>query len=119
MMWTGFYDHEKVYCYESWHLGQLIDGISYDPAGKEYYYQEVLVLPGPVGGFQEFYRQTSRRISYPRDAQRRSVEGKVLVEVMVEQDGRITAPGIAKGLGFGCDEEALKAVSISPPWLPA
>jgi len=118
-VWTVFYDNGKVYCYESWHIGQLIDGISYDPAGKEYYYREVVLLPEPVGGFQEFYRQTSNRIIYPKDAQRRSIEGKVMVEVMVEKDGSVTSPRIAKGIGFGCDEEALKAVTMSPPWVPA
>jgi TonB family protein len=117
-VWTVFYDHQKVYCYESWHLGQLIDGISYDHTGQEYYYRQVLVLPEPVGGFQEFYRQTSNRITYPKAAQRRSIEGQVLVEVVVEKDGSVTSPRIAKGIGFGCDEEALKAVTRSSPWVP-
>ncbi len=118
-LWTIFYNNGKVYCYESWHIGQLIDGISYDPAGKEYYYREVQVMPEPVGGFQEFYRQTSDKIIYPKDAQRRSIEGKVMVEVMVEKEGTITSARIAKGIGFGCDEEALNAVTMSPPWVPA
>jgi TonB family protein len=117
-VWTIFYDNGKVFCYESWHIGQLIDGISYDPAGNDYYYREVVVLPEPAGGFQEFYRQTSNKMTYPKDAQRRGIEGKVLVEVMVDREGWITSPRIAKGIGFGCDEEALKAVALSSPWMP-
>src|SRR6185295_18489676 len=100
-------------------IGQLIDGISYDPAGREFYYREILVLPEPVGGFQEFYRQASGKIIYPKHAQRRGIEGKVMVEVMVDKDGSITSPRIASGIGFGCDEEALKAVTMSSPWVPA
>jgi protein TonB len=117
-VWTVHYENGKVYCYESWHIGQLVDGISYGTDGKEYYYQQVLVLPEPVGGFQEFFRQASGKIIYPKDAQRRSIEGKVLVEVMVEKEGIVTSPRIVKGIGFGCDEEALKVVAASPSWVP-
>src|SRR5260221_620971 len=118
-VWTVFYSNGKAYCYESWHLGKLIDGISFDLAGKEDYYQEVLVLPEPGGGFQVFYRKTSKKISYSKEAQRRSIEGKVMVEVLFEKEGSIAFSRIAKGIGFGCDEEALKAVTRASPWLPA
>jgi protein TonB len=118
-VWTVFYDNGKVYCYESWRLGLLIDGISYDLGGKEYYYHHVLVLPEPIGGYQEFYGQASKKIIYPKDAQRRSIEGKVLVEVLVGKDGSVQSPRIVRGIGFGCDEEALKAVTASAAWTPA
>ncbi len=117
-VWTTYYHNGKVYAYESWQAGQLIDGVSYDESGNEYYYKQLQVLPIPALGIQEFNKQTSLKMVYPKEAQRRGIQGKVMLEVMVEKDGAISSPNVVRGLGFGCDEEALKALSFSAPWMP-
>src|SRR5258708_4717366 len=117
-VWTTFYDNGKVYCFESWNAGRLVDGISFDRQGKEYYYKQDLVLPSPALGMQQFYKEVGNQMSYPREAQKRGVQGKVIVELVIGDDGSITSPRILKGLGFGCDEEALKVLMTSAPWIP-
>ena len=116
-VWTTFFEDGNVYCYESWQGGHMIDGISYDKNGKEYYYKQQLVLPSPALGMQEFYKEMAKKITYPKEAQRRGIQGRVIVEIMIEKDGSITSPKILQGLGFGCDEEALKALTSSAPWI--
>ena len=117
-VWTTFYHNGSVYSYESWQSGQLVDGVSYDESGNEYYYKQLLVLPIPTLGMQEFNKQASLKMVYPKEAQRRGIQGKVMLEVTVEKDGAVSSPNVVSGLGFGCDEEALKALSSSAPWMP-
>ena len=58
-------------------------------------------------------------MKYPLQAQKIGVEGSVFVEMVVEKDGSVTNTNIAKGIGAGCDKEALRVVSESPKWIAA
>lgn len=73
----------------------------------------------PIGGMAEFYKQASENIKYPAQARRLEVEGKVFVEFVVGKDGKIQDVKLAKGIGAGCDEEAMRVLALSPPWKPA
>ncbi|MEP0367402.1 MAG: energy transducer TonB [Cyclobacteriaceae bacterium] len=72
----------------------------------------------PVGGMQAFYQSIAQNIIYPAEARRNGTEGSVYVKFIVEKDGRITNVEVLKGIGDGCDEEAIEAVKMSPPWNP-
>jgi len=65
--------------------------------------------------FMKFFRDN---IKYPPQAQRAEVEGVVYVGFVVGSDGHIQDVKIARGIGFGCDEEAMRVVSKLPPWVP-
>lgn len=73
----------------------------------------------PKGGVTAFYKDISERIIYPGSARRMNVEGKVFVEFIVDKDGTITNVTVVKGIGAGCDEEAVRVVSEAPAWNPA
>jgi TonB family protein len=49
-------------------------------------------------------------VKYPRDARVRGIEGLVVVRMIVDEEGRVLEPFIAKGIGFGCDLEALRVI---------
>jgi TonB family protein len=117
-VWTTLHNNGKVYSHESWVHGNFVDGISYDVSGKEYYYKDLLVLPEPQEGMTNFFDQLSDRIDYPKEAEKRGIEGKIIIEFTVEKDGKIKSPRVVKGIGFGCDEEAVKALKASPAWKP-
>lgn len=70
------------------------------------------------GGIRELGSYLGRNIKYPAPAQRANVQGKVFVQFVVGEDGDIRSPKILKGLGFGCDEEALRVVLGMPNWTP-
>lgn len=58
-------------------------------------------------------------VRYPPAAQRQKVEGKVLVSFVVDTLGRVSDPQVVRGLGSGCDEEALRvARTIPDSWTP-
>lgn len=73
----------------------------------------------PQGGISEFYRYVSENIKYPAQARRLRVEGRVFIEFVVGKDGKIFNAYAVKGIGAGCDEEAVRIIMNSPPWSPA
>lgn len=72
----------------------------------------------PVGGMAAFYDYILKNIKYPAEARRMGIEGKVYVELTVNTDGSVSNVRVLRGIGGGCDEEALRIVSQSPAWNP-
>jgi protein TonB len=73
----------------------------------------------PRGGLPAFYQDIGGRIKYPAQARRMRIEGKVFVEFVVNKDGSIQDVKVVKGIGAGCDEEAVRVIETSPSWTPA
>lgn len=72
----------------------------------------------PVGGMPAFYNYVKKELKYPKEAKRKGIEGKVFVQFVINKDGSISDIKVIQGLGYGCDEEAIRIVSISPNWVP-
>jgi len=70
------------------------------------------------GGTKAWSKYMERNLRYPYQAQEENVQGKVFVSFVVERDGSVTDVKVLKGLGFGCDEEAIKVIKKSPLWKP-
>lgn len=75
-------------------------------------------MPSYPGGEQALYKFLSSNIKYPTEAQKEGIEGRVYVTYIVEKDGSITGSEIARGIGSGCDKEALRVVALMPNWIP-
>ncbi|MFD2286641.1 TonB family protein [Pedobacter petrophilus] len=74
--------------------------------------------PEFTGGMKAFTKYMERNLRYPSQAQDDGVQGKVFVSFVVEKDGSITDVKVLRGIGFGCDEEAVKVIRKSPLWKP-
>ena len=70
----------------------------------------------PKGGYPEFYNYVKENLKYPEDAVKASIEGRVFVEFIVDHDGNLTSPRVVRGIGYGCDAEALRVISEALPW---
>ncbi|MBT2560630.1 energy transducer TonB [Pedobacter sp. ISL-68] len=70
------------------------------------------------GGAKAWSKYMERNLRYPYQAQEENVQGKVFVSFVVERDGSVTDVKVLRGLGFGCDEEAIKVIKKSPLWKP-
>jgi protein TonB len=89
---------------------------------KEDPHQVFLVVEetaAPLGGLSAFYEFVKSNMKYPAPAKRMDIEGRVFVQFIVEKDGSITDVQTVKGIGGGCDEEAVRVVQSSPKWKPA
>jgi len=75
-------------------------------------------MPSFPGGTEEFYEFVANNLKYPRKALKANVEGKVIVQFVVEEDGDVSQVEVLKGIGYDCDEEAVRVLQSSPDWIP-
>ena len=58
----------------------------------------------------------TKNLRYPELAKENNIRGRVVVEFIVDEEGRIGKAVVKKGIGGGCDEEALRVVKNMPKW---
>jgi protein TonB len=75
-------------------------------------------MPSFPGGDEERQRFLYDNIIYPPSAAETGIEGRVYVQFVVDTKGNITDVKVLRGIGGGCDEEALRIVKMMPPWHP-
>lgn len=72
----------------------------------------------PPGGMIEFLKWVGKSIEYPSQAKRMGVEGRVFLQFVVDKDGSLSDVRVARGIGAGCDEEAVRVLKTAPKWKP-
>ncbi len=75
-------------------------------------------MPEFPGGMPALSQYVTGELRYPKEARERNIEGLVLVGFVVERDGSISQANVLRGIGGGCDEEALRVVARMPAWKP-
>jgi protein TonB len=78
----------------------------------------VETMPTPPGGMEGWNKYLSSNLKYPTQARRMGIEGTVYVVFVVNTDGSIQDVEILRGIGGGCDEEAMRVVAAAPNWEP-
>ena len=81
-------------------------------------YEKVEVMPEFPGGDQAMMDFVAKNVVYPQEARDKEISGRVMVSFIVEKDGSITDAKVVKGIGGGCDEEAVRVVNAMPKWKP-
>lgn len=71
----------------------------------------------PEGGYEAYYKYLKKTLKYPSQARRMGTEGKVYVQFVVDKEGLVTEAKVIKGIGGGCDEEALRIME-GTKWSP-
>jgi len=74
--------------------------------------------PSFPGGPEAFGKYLSKKINYPAIAKENNVQGKVFLNFTVERDGSLTDIKVVRGIGSGCDDEAVRVLKSSPRWRP-
>ncbi|MFT6940337.1 MAG: protein TonB [Cyclobacteriaceae bacterium] len=70
------------------------------------------------GGMPAFYKFVGDNMTYPAQARRMGIEGRVFVQFVVDRDGSVTEVKAVKGIGAGCDQEAERVLRMSPKFKP-
>lgn len=73
-------------------------------------------LPEFPGGAAEMMKWLTKNLRYPKAAQSRRVQGKVVVSFIVNTDGSISDQKIVKSLDPDCDREAMRVMTMMPSW---
>jgi TonB family protein len=85
-------------------------------ASKEVF-KVVEQMPSYPGGPADLLKFLGTNINYPKVAKDNGVEGMVVVQYVIEKDGSISNAKVVRGIGAGCDEEALRVVNAMPNWI--
>lgn len=75
-------------------------------------------MPQPPGGPSALMKFIEAHIQYPQAAIDSAIQGRVVVRFVVNEDGTTSDFEIAKGLGGGCSQEALRVLKLMPKWKP-
>ena len=81
-------------------------------------YDEVEQMPEYPGGMPAMIEFLQTNIKYPEDAVKQKVEGRVMVQFVVETDGSISDVHVAKQVFPSLDVEAIRVVQAMPNWVP-
>lgn len=100
----------------------VIEDIVFEEAPEEEVADEIFDIvedqPSPPGGMGAFYKFVGKSMKYPNQARRMGIEGRVFVQFVVDKDGTLTDIKAVKGIGAGCDEEAVRVLKSAPKWKP-
>jgi protein TonB len=75
-------------------------------------------MPQFPGGEREMLKFIKMNLRYPLSAQENGVQGTVLLNFVVNREGKIINLKVVKGIGFGCDEESIRVIEKMPIWSP-
>jgi len=82
---------------------------------KVYSSSEVDEKPDFKGGVEKFYKFIGKNFKTP---EKEGLNGKIIVEFVIEKDGSITNINITQDIGFGYAEETIRILNICPKWRP-
>jgi protein TonB len=106
-------------------VGVAVDGT---PAQDEVQAEESVVqgkvfdvveqMPAFPGGQQELMNFLMKNVKYPKEATDKGIEGRVIVQFVVDKDGSVVEPKVVKSVSPELDQEALRVVKKMPKWQP-
>ena len=89
-----------------------------EPEKEEEIFQVVENQPEFPGGMAELMKYLQKNIKYPTVCQEQGIQGRVIVQFVVNSDGSIVDPQVVKPVNPYLDKEALRVVSSMPNWKP-
>lgn len=75
-------------------------------------------MPSYPGGQGAMMKFLAANIKYPAQAKENGIQGRVFINFVVEADGKVSNVKLLRGIGGGCDEEAMRVVNAMPNWTP-
>jgi len=94
----------------------LDDPLSVEVAPEFVDYAEV--MPDPEGGMSAFMAYLGKNLKYPKNGIKQGIEGKVYVQFIVDETGKLTELKVIKGIGADFDNESLRVLAKAPAWKP-
>ena len=88
------------------------------PSETDNAFDVVEQMPEYPGGIQEMMKFLSMTVKYPEAASKAGIQGRVVVQFIVEKDGTVTSGKVMKSVNEELDAEALRVVNAMPKWKP-
>ncbi|MCK9398556.1 MAG: energy transducer TonB [Bacteroidales bacterium] len=97
-------------------LKQIADSVNHDSEGIFMVTEQMPEYPGGEKALYDYLRQN---LNYPVEAKKNGIQGSVYVIFIVDIDGYIKDIRVLRGIGGGCDKEAVRLIENMPRWKPA
>jgi len=81
-------------------------------------YQVVEEMPKFPGGQEALMRYIAMNVKYPVDAQRAKTQGRVILQMVIDENGNVTSPSIIRSVSPSLDAEAIRVITSMPQWIP-
>lgn len=81
-------------------------------------FQIVEEMPEYPGGDKKLLEYVAKSVKYPQIARESGIQGRVFVNFVIEPDGSVSNVKVLRGIGGGCDEEAMRVIKSMPKWKP-
>ncbi|MBP5688452.1 MAG: energy transducer TonB [Muribaculaceae bacterium] len=85
---------------------------------EEYFGQNPYRTPSFPGGDAELMRFISKNIEYPAEAVKNHIEGKVIVQLLVDKTGKVSEIKVVRSAGEDLDNEAVRVMKLLPDFSP-
>ena len=119
---ADFFTYSQNNTDETNETGNVIEDVGVITEREDYSKQKVYdivdVMPIYPDGDHELMEFIAANVDYPKEAIEKGIEGRVFVKFIVEPDGSISNASIVRGIGYGCDEEAIRVIESMPAWEP-
>jgi protein TonB len=97
-------------------MGELKEGQCSDSLGNKIPYIRYEEMPQFPAGDLSFY--LAREVRYPIMAQKNAIQGRVIVQFIVDKNGTISEIKVVRSVDSSLDREAIRVVSSMPNWIP-
>lgn len=77
---------------------------------------QVPSFPGGTAAMMKFF---IKNVNYPAEAMKNGIQGRVIVQFVIEKDGSISNVRVVKGVAPSLDKEAIRVVKSMPRWIPS
>ncbi|GGH10623.1 hypothetical protein GCM10007352_16510 [Mucilaginibacter phyllosphaerae] len=114
--WKGAYKERDITFVETYTDGELLSGEA-SSMGQKSSYKKRFIVPEFPGGDVAFGRFLGTHMRYPIIDLQNKVQGRVVLTFIIEKDGKITNLEILSSLSSTTDEEAVKTLTASSPWI--
>ena len=113
-------NQDSIAMYEPMATEGIIELEPYDEGGRwgKDVFQIVEQMPEFPGGEEAIREFVAKNIQYPQKAKDAGAYGRVFVGFVIEPDGSVSNVTLLRGIGFDCDEEAMRVVKTMPKWKP-
>ena len=99
-------------------FGLFDDDVTKEPVNPDSIYTVVQVMPYFPNGTDALFEYLRNNTRYPESCRKDSIQGRVIVNFVVEKDGSISGAKIVRSVHEQLDAEALRVVKSMPKWIP-
>lgn len=115
---TTYWENGQIKRHDIYKDGKQQEGKCYDENANEVEYYPFQKMPEYPGGETALLQFISRNVHYPIDAQEAGIQGRVVVEFVIDIYGVVDEINVKRSLGMSCDNEAVRIVSMLLEWKP-